>query len=168
MAILLVDRVIELVHAERIEACYSPDPTHPFLKDHFPQYPVVPGAILLEVLAQAGSILLEVSFEFQCKALPGYFENAKFRSPVPPGEELRITLTSRNWSDQGAVLTGSIQRRGRPMVTATMGLVCAPIQQFFAPAHLPFYRATYRRWLEGAVLVGFKSNPLEVLPHEVS
>jgi len=168
MALVLVDKVVQLVRSERIETSYRADPAHPMLEGHFPLHPVLPGAVLLEMLAQTGSILLEVSHLFQRKALPGYFENAKFRHPVPPGEELRIQLATRQWNDQGAVLTGSIQLHGRAMVTATLGMVCAPMERFFAPSHLHFVRATYRRWLEGAQLSGFAGHPLEVTPHAAS
>jgi 3-hydroxyacyl-[acyl-carrier-protein] dehydratase len=56
--ILLVDRVIELVPAQRIVAIKNVTMNEPFFQGHFPGAPVMPGVLVIEAMAQAGAVLL--------------------------------------------------------------------------------------------------------------
>ena len=55
---LLVDRVIEMERKKRIVAIKNVTVNEPFFQGHFPGYPIMPGVLLLEALAQAGCILV--------------------------------------------------------------------------------------------------------------
>ena len=59
---LLVDRVTELVPGERVVALKSVTANEPFFQGHFPEYPVMPGVLILEALAQAGAVMMLYSF----------------------------------------------------------------------------------------------------------
>jgi 3-hydroxyacyl-[acyl-carrier-protein] dehydratase len=87
--ILLVDRVIELDPRVRIKALKNVSINEPFFQGHFPEYPVMPGVLILEALAQA-SALLAFSEEKDEDSL--YFfagiDNARFKKPVIPGDQL--------------------------------------------------------------------------------
>jgi 3-hydroxyacyl-[acyl-carrier-protein] dehydratase len=87
--ILLVDRVIELDPKSRIKALKNVSVNEPFFQGHFPDYPVMPGVLILEALAQA-SALLAFSEEKDDDSL--YFfagiDNARFKKPVIPGDQL--------------------------------------------------------------------------------
>lgn len=66
-----------------------------FFQGHFPDNPVMPGALILETLAQAGSILILKSEEFLGKrAYIGGINKAKFRQKVVPGDVLKCHLKS--------------------------------------------------------------------------
>jgi len=87
--ILLVDRVLELVEAKSIKALKNVSVNEPYFQGHFPEFPVMPGVLILESLAQA-SALLAFSQE-QKKDTVYYFagiDNARFKKPVTPGDQL--------------------------------------------------------------------------------
>ncbi|KFN91652.1 (3R)-hydroxymyristoyl-[ACP] dehydratase [Tetragenococcus muriaticus PMC-11-5] len=64
-----------------------------FFQGHFLENPVMPGALILETLAQAGSILILKSDEFQGKtAYIGGINKAKFRQKVLPGDTLKLSF----------------------------------------------------------------------------
>ena len=94
---LLVDRVLELDKGVRIRALKNVTMNEPFFTGHFPHRPVMPGVMMLEALAQASAIL---AFD-NLGVLPDdktvfYFvgiDNARFKKPVEPGDQLVLNAT---------------------------------------------------------------------------
>jgi len=94
---LLVDRVLELDKGKRIKALKNVTMNEPFFTGHFPHRPVMPGVLMLEALAQASAIL---AFD-NLGVLPDdqtvfYFvgiDNARFKRPVEPGDQLMLHST---------------------------------------------------------------------------
>ena len=94
---LLVDRVLELDKGKRIKAIKNVTMNEPFFTGHFPHRPVMPGVMMLEALAQASAIL---AFD-NLGVLPDdktvfYFvgiDNARFKKPVEPGDQLVLNAT---------------------------------------------------------------------------
>ena len=92
--ILLVDRVLELEPQKRIVAIKNVTVNEPIFQGHFPGRPVFPGVLLIEGMAQAGGLLLLHDIPDRSKKLI-YFagiEEAKFRRPVVPGDQVRYEL----------------------------------------------------------------------------
>ena len=92
--LLLVDRVLELEPRKRVVALKNVTINEPYFVGHFPGRPVVPGVLLIEGLAQAGGLLLLHDVADRDKKLV-YFtaiEEAKFRRPVVPGDQVRYEL----------------------------------------------------------------------------
>jgi beta-hydroxyacyl-ACP dehydratase FabZ len=92
--LLLVDRVLELEPRKRVVAVKNVTINEPYFVGHFPGRPVVPGVLLIEGLAQAGGLLLLHDVADRDKKLI-YFttiEEAKFRRPVVPGDQVRYEL----------------------------------------------------------------------------
>jgi 3-hydroxyacyl-[acyl-carrier-protein] dehydratase len=90
---LLVDRVEELVEAERIAAIKAVTFNEPFFQGHFPGRPIMPGVLIVEALAQAAEILAIETLGLKDSGKLVYFmaiEEAKFRKPVEPGCLLRL------------------------------------------------------------------------------
>lgn len=91
---LWVSRVIECTPGERVVAELDVDPDLPLFQGHFPDYPVLPGVILMEALAQAASIavLVQRDEDGALGFLTG-IDGAKFRRQVRPGETVRLEGT---------------------------------------------------------------------------
>src|SRR5215470_20283562 len=91
---LLVDRILEL-EAERIVGIKNVTVNEPFFTGHFPDFPVMPGVLIVEAMAQtAGVLVLKNIPDRETKlVLLVSIEYAKFRKPVAPGDQLRMELT---------------------------------------------------------------------------
>jgi len=91
---LLVDRIIDLVPGKWVVAIKNVTFNEPFFQGHFPAHPVMPAVLILEAMAQAGGVLLLNAVD-NPKGKLVYFmtiDNAKFRKPVTPGDQLRFEL----------------------------------------------------------------------------
>ena len=94
---LLVDRVIECVPGKRIHAIKNVSINEPYFLGHFPHRPVMPGVMILEALAQAAGILaFKTAGVVPDENTRFYFvgiDNARFRRPVEPGDQLVLKAT---------------------------------------------------------------------------
>lgn len=91
---LWVTRVLECTPGEHVVAELDVNPELPLFEGHFPDYPVLPGVIIMEALAQAASIAVLVQRDTgnAIGFLTG-IDNAKFRRQVRPGETIRLEGT---------------------------------------------------------------------------
>jgi len=92
---LLVDRIIECDFDSRIVGIKNVTADEPFFQGHFPEFPVMPGVLIIEALAQTACILgLKIlKLEGQGSVFFTGIDRAKFRKPVVPGDQLRLELT---------------------------------------------------------------------------
>lgn len=91
---LLIDRIEELEVGEKIVALKNVTINEPFFQGHFPGHPIMPGVLIVEAMAQAGGILAfksEPEAEDKLVFFMG-IDKAKFRKPVLPGDQVRLTL----------------------------------------------------------------------------
>jgi 3-hydroxyacyl-[acyl-carrier-protein] dehydratase len=92
---LLVDRIVEHQPGERIVGIKNVTINEPFFPGHFPGHPVMPGVLIIEAMAQVGGIMAYKFLGDELKGKVCYFvaiDNAKFRRPVRPGDQLRIEM----------------------------------------------------------------------------
>jgi 3-hydroxyacyl-[acyl-carrier-protein] dehydratase len=92
---LLVDRVLECTAGQTIRALKNVTYNEPFFPGHFPHRPVMPGVMILEALAQAAGILAFVTVGVVPDENTRFYfvgiDNARFRRPVQPGDQLILT-----------------------------------------------------------------------------
>lgn len=91
---LLVDRIVKLDGDQRIVGLKNVTINEQFFQGHFPGAPVMPGVLIIESMAQVAGVLLYRDLPDKENKLI-YFtgiENAKFRHPVIPGDQLRIEM----------------------------------------------------------------------------
>lgn len=88
---LLVDRVVDYQEEKWIKVIKNVTINEPFFQGHFPGEPIMPGVLMIEALAQAGGILALLEGKNQDKlAFFMTINNAKFRKPVVPGDQLLL------------------------------------------------------------------------------
>jgi 3-hydroxyacyl-[acyl-carrier-protein] dehydratase len=93
---LLVDRVVEVDPGQRVKAYKNVSANEPFFQGHFPDYPVMPGVLQVEALAQTAAVLAMGMEGFDPDKSVTYFMSAdgvKFRRPVEPGDRLDLEVT---------------------------------------------------------------------------
>jgi len=124
---LLVDRVLECHPGKSIRALKNVTYNEPFFPGHFPHRPVMPGVMIIEALAQAAGILCFVT----ANVIPDentrfYFvgiDNARFRRPVVPGDQLLLTAQAERtlkgiWKFSTAALVGEQEVAHADMMVA--------------------------------------------------
>lgn len=96
--LILVDKIIEVDPGKSITAIKNVSCNEPCFQGHFPEYPVMPGVLIIESLAQACALLFVYSNEY--KALPGFtspdngiflfagIDNVRFKKVVEPGDQI--------------------------------------------------------------------------------
>jgi 3-hydroxyacyl-[acyl-carrier-protein] dehydratase len=90
---LLVDRVIELEAGKRAVGIKNVTINEHFFQGHFPQYPVMPGVLIVEALAQVGGIALGSLDEYKGRiAFFAGIDNVRFKRQVKPGDTLRLEV----------------------------------------------------------------------------
>ncbi len=88
---ILVDRILDLVPGEKITALKNVTINEPFFRGHFPSYPIMPGVLIVEAMAQAAGVLALESMPAEKRGAPVFFmglDKVKFRKPVVPGDQL--------------------------------------------------------------------------------
>jgi 3-hydroxyacyl-[acyl-carrier-protein] dehydratase len=123
--LLLIDRVIELERKTRIVAIKNVTINEPHFAGHFPNFPIMPGVLIIEAIAQAGGALLLTEIPDRDTKLMVFtgIDSARFRKPVVPGDQLRIEVKVLNWRTTAVKLHGTATVDGKLACEAT--IMCA-------------------------------------------
>ena len=111
---LLVDRILEMERGKKIVGIKNITFNEPFFQGHFPNYPIMPGVLLIEAMAQTGGVLALSFDQEKVKNKNFYFssiDKVKFRKPVVPGDQVRfevgvIKQRSSLWRFSGKAFVG--------------------------------------------------------------
>ncbi len=128
---LLVDRVIELEPGVRAVGLKNVSANEPYFQGHFPGYPIMPGVLLVEALAQVGVVVALSMPENRGKVV--FFagiDRFRFRQAVVPGDTVRleVTLTRMRGPIGKAAATASVEGKlvGEGELTFALGEMPAP------------------------------------------
>lgn len=126
--LLLIDRVIDMERKTRIVAIKNVTMNEPHFLGHFPGYPIMPGVMMVEAIAQAGGALLLTEIPDRDEKLMVFagIEEAKFKRPVTPGDQLRIEVKVMNWRSRAVKMFGSITVDGKVVCEATVTCMVVP------------------------------------------
>ncbi|MBI4461508.1 MAG: 3-hydroxyacyl-ACP dehydratase FabZ [Acidobacteria bacterium] len=131
---LLVDAVLELEPRKRVVAVKKVRPDEPFFAGHFPGHPVMPGVLIIEAIAQAGGFMLMKEVKDRDAKLM-YFagvEEARFRRPVLPGDELRLEVEMVYWRNNVCKMAGKALVGDQVAAEATV--MCKLVERGGQPA----------------------------------
>jgi 3-hydroxyacyl-[acyl-carrier-protein] dehydratase len=119
---LLIDRVVEFEPARRLVAIKNVTINEPFFQGHFPGYPIMPGVLVVEAMAQAGGMIMLAEIADREKKLVVFtgIERAKFRRPVTPGDQLRIEVDVLAFRSRAGRIAGRATVEGKLACEATL------------------------------------------------
>lgn len=90
---LLIDRIIEVEEGKRAVGIKNVTTNEEFFNGHFPDYPVMPGVLIVEALAQVSAVIMLMKEENRGKiGLFAGIDNCRFKKQVRPGDQLRLEV----------------------------------------------------------------------------
>lgn len=123
MRFALVDRILECAPPERLVAVKAVSLAEEYLADHFPTFPVLPGVLMLEALAEAGAWMVRAAEGFAHSViLLSEARNVTYQSFMKPGHLLRVEVNCRRLAPGASDFTGSGYCEDRVVVKARFSL----------------------------------------------
>jgi 3-hydroxyacyl-[acyl-carrier-protein] dehydratase len=114
---LLVDRILEIEEGKRAVGIKNVTANEEFFNGHFPDYPVMPGVLIVEALAQVGAVAMLIKDENRGRlAFFAGIDNCRFKRQVVPGDQLRLEVEMTR-------VRGSMGK-GKAVATVDGELVC--------------------------------------------
>ncbi|WP_206079655.1 3-hydroxyacyl-ACP dehydratase FabZ [Polyangium spumosum] len=151
MRYLLLDRITRLEPPRLATGVKCVSLSDDTFADHFPGHPVMPGALVIEALAQLGGVLLEASRRAEGQedvhALLTMIDRARFRRIVRPGDKLELEAEVILAREEGGQVRGKAQVDGEVVATAELGFAFTRVTN---PKVLARRREVLDVWLTGA------------------
>jgi len=119
---LMIDAVLEMERLKRVVGIKNVTINENYFAGHFPGKPVMPGVLIIESMAQAGGVLLLQDVPDRDSKLL-YFvaiDDARFRRPVVPGDQLRVEVDVLSWRGTFCKLAGKASVNGQLAAEATL------------------------------------------------
>lgn len=151
MRYLLLDRITTLDPPSRALGWKCCSLSEDYLADHFPGHPVMPGALILEGLAQLGGVLLEATLRQRGRddlhALLLAADRAKFRQMVRPGDRIELECIGVHASEDGGRIRGEARVDGSKVAEAELTFALVRVSN---PRVIERRREYLNLWLYGA------------------
>jgi 3-hydroxyacyl-[acyl-carrier-protein] dehydratase len=132
----MVDAILEIERLKRIVGLKSVSINESYFQGHFPGKPIMPGVLIIEGMAQTGGLLLLLEIPDRDKKLL-YFaavDEARFRRPVVPGDQLRMEVTVLKWRVTFCKLYGVATVNGEVAAEATLKCMLVDRDPVAAPS----------------------------------
>lgn len=126
----MLDRIDEIVPGERASAVKGVTLAEDYFEDHFPKFPVVPGVLVVEALAQLSGKLIELTVwqerDFWPFPVLSMVRNAKFRKFIRPGEQIKLEAKISEIREESALARCKASVDGKPTTEAELLFVFDP------------------------------------------
>jgi 3-hydroxyacyl-[acyl-carrier-protein] dehydratase len=116
---VFVDRIVAVEPGRSIETLKNVSSTEDVFDDHFPGYPIFPGALVIETFEQASQLLIGITHDFARVGALASVRRAAFRHFVRPGDQLRVRC-ARGGDDTRWSVTATADVDGRRVASATL------------------------------------------------
>lgn len=130
MRFILIDEILELEPGRSVRAVKKVLPDEDYFRDHFPGFPVVPGVLLTEMMAQAVGKCLDSEDVARGRSMLAQIKGARFRKWVGPGSTAMISAVIRSSRPQFATADGKVEVDGVEVASAEMMFVFVPPEKF--------------------------------------
>lgn len=152
MRYLLLDRITELDPPDFARGIKCVSLSDDVFGEHFPGYPIFPGALILESMAQLGGVLLEATMRQQARhdlhALLTMVDRAKFRRVVRPGDQLILEAKTLRASEDGGQIDATAFVDGTRVAQAQLTFAFAQVTN---PRLIQRRKDVLNTWLHGAI-----------------
>jgi len=136
---LMVDAIIEMERLKHIVGIKNVSINEHYFQGHFPGQPIMPGVLIIEAMAQTGGLLLLQEVPDRERKLL-YFvavDEARFRRPVVPGDQLKLDVTVLAWRNTFCKLRGAASVDGELAAEAILMCKMVDRQSLATPAAQP-------------------------------
>jgi 3-hydroxyacyl-[acyl-carrier-protein] dehydratase len=148
----MIDRITQLSPPERAQAVKCVSLSDDVFLDHFPGYPIMPGSLILEGLAQLGGVLVEATMRLQGRedlhAVLTMADRVRFRRVVRPGDKLLMEALTQSVTEDGGRVTTSARCDADLCAEATLTYAFARITN---PRLIQLRKDALRVWTHGAI-----------------
>ncbi len=131
MRYFLLDRVTEIIPGKQARGIKNVTLSDEILHDHFPDYPIMPGALIIEAAAQLGGFLLETTFNKPDarprRALMVQVRNAKFHETCGPGDRLEILTSLSSTQESACQISADVTVEGKRVARAELTFIMKEI-----------------------------------------
>jgi len=137
---MMIDRVLSL-DKTKIIAIKNTSANEEFFKGHFAGFPIMPGALIVEGMGQAATLLVRYNLEnhWEKEVLAYKIKEAKFAAPTFPGDQLKYEITMLGKDERGALMSSKAIVNDKIVAEATMMLAVVDRREFRSKAS-PVYK----------------------------
>ena len=158
MRYFLIDKVTKLEAGVSIRGLKNITLSDEILHDHFPDYPVMPGALILEAASQLAGFLIEVTVNQDESGLPrrallAQVDKAKFRETAGPGDRLDIVVKLSSLMGTAAQVKAVVSVDEKRIATATLTFLLRRIESERVHEQRRYLYRLWTRDLEGEVCI---------------
>lgn len=122
MRFLLVDRILELESGKRAVGIKNVTLSEDFLTHHFPDFPLMPGMLIVESLVQLADWVIRESSDFKSIGIADGFERMKFHRMARPGDQLHLEVEIVSTEGEQAQVKGRASCQGKMVAAARFTL----------------------------------------------
>ena len=134
MRFILVDEILEMQPGRRVRAARFISPDEDYFRDHFPGFPIVPGVLLTEMMAQTAGKCLDAENPDRGKSMLARINTANFREWVRPGQTAMIHGEVRTSRPQFATVDCRIEVEDRIVCSAEL-MFSFVLMERFSPGY---------------------------------